>query len=86
MIGIFIYFVYIWTPISYQDIEYSTAMHVFGWCISLFGLLQLPVWAGYAVMQGGGSLKSVSAEASSESNNFHFICFAAIQKCLSTVI
>lgn len=61
MIGIFIYFVYIWKPITYQDIEYSTEMHIFGWFVSLLGLLQLPIWAFFAVMrQKAHSMKSVN--------------------------
>ena len=60
MIGIFFYFLYIWTPINYQGIEYSTEMHALGWCVSLIGLLQLPIWAIYAVMQQKeGSLRNV---------------------------
>jgi solute carrier family 6 (neurotransmitter transporter, glycine) member 5/9 len=51
MIGIFFYFVYTWKPINYQDIEYSLGMHMIGWCISLFALLQLPIWAIVAIVQ-----------------------------------
>lgn len=61
MIGILIYFIYIWAPINYQGIEYSTGMNVFGWCISLIGLLQLPLWALIAVSkQKGNSVGKVS--------------------------
>jgi solute carrier family 6 (neurotransmitter transporter, glycine) member 5/9 len=64
MIGIFCYFVYTWKPINYQEIEYSSGMHAFGWCISLVALLQLPIWAIYAVVQQkGGSTMSVSSES-----------------------
>lgn len=60
MIGIFLYFIYIWKPIDYQGVEYSTGMHALGWCISLVGLLQLPFWAIYAVIkQKEGSFGSV---------------------------
>lgn len=61
MIGIFVYFVYTWKAITYQDVDYSTGMHVFGWFISLFSLLQLPIWALYAIFQQKeGSLINVS--------------------------
>lgn len=61
MIGILGYFIATWKPLTYQDKDYSTRMHAIGLGISLFGLLQLPIWAAYAVSkQHGGSLKSVS--------------------------
>lgn len=49
MIGIFGYFVCTWEPVKYQDREYSTELHLVGWTISLLGLLQLPIWAIYAI-------------------------------------
>lgn len=61
MIGIFGYFVVTWKPINYQDREYSSLMHAFGWTVSLLGLLQLPIWAIYAIMkQPNDSWRKVS--------------------------
>lgn len=61
MIGILGYFVATWKQLTYQDYQYSTRMHAVGWGVSLFALLQLPVWAVYAVMrQPKGSFTDVS--------------------------
>jgi len=51
MIGIFVYFIWTWKPLTHQDYEYSQGMHALGWCISLFCLLQLPFWAAVAIYQ-----------------------------------
>ncbi|XP_070498018.1 sodium-dependent nutrient amino acid transporter 1-like [Chironomus tepperi] len=51
MIAIFIYFIATWKSITYQDYEYHPNMHAFGWCISCFCLIQLPIWAIYAVIK-----------------------------------
>lgn len=51
MIFIFGYFIFTWKPINYQEIEYSSGMHALGWTMSLFALLQLPIWATYAVFK-----------------------------------
>ncbi|XP_070498003.1 sodium-dependent nutrient amino acid transporter 1-like isoform X1 [Chironomus tepperi] len=49
MISILLYFIATWKALTYQGQEYSTEMHIFGWCISLLGLLQLPIWMIYAI-------------------------------------
>ncbi|CRK88594.1 CLUMA_CG002360, isoform A [Clunio marinus] len=51
MIGIFCYFIFTWELLTYQDREYSFNMHALGWCVSLIALLQLPIWAVYAMMK-----------------------------------
>lgn len=51
MITIFLYFVYTWKPIDYKNVEYSSAMHVLGWSLSVFALGQLPVWAFIAYLK-----------------------------------
>lgn len=60
MIGILGYFIVTWQPLTYQDYNYSSRIHAAGWGVSLFGLLQLPIWAIYAVVkQPKSSLKHV---------------------------
>lgn len=60
MIGILGYFVVTWQPLTYQDREYSIQLHAVGWFVSLLALLQIPIWAFYAMMkQPKASWKSV---------------------------
>lgn len=41
------------------NIYYSSLLTAFGWCISLFCLLQLPIWAVVAILkQDGNSWKN----------------------------
>lgn len=40
--------------LTYQGYEYSSNIHAVGWCISLLGLLQLPIWAIYAILKQPG--------------------------------
>lgn len=62
MISIFVYFVSTWKPITYHDLEYSTALQIIGWGISTFALLQLPIWAIVAMRkQDKSSLKEVNS-------------------------
>lgn len=51
MIGILVYFIATWKPLMYQDYNYSPLMHAAGWSVSLFALLQLPIWAIYAILK-----------------------------------
>lgn len=76
MIGILGYFVVTWKPLTYQDKDYSTRLHAAGWGISLFGLLQLPVWAAYAISkQPQGSFMSVSCGSDYIFKGFLKTCF-----------
>ncbi|XP_050095730.1 sodium-dependent nutrient amino acid transporter 1-like isoform X2 [Anopheles aquasalis] len=41
-------------PLMYKQYVYPTIAYDIGWCIFAFGLLQLPIWAMYAVYKQGG--------------------------------
>lgn len=48
MISIFVYFIYTWKAIEYNNLEYSSAMHSLGWGLSIFAIGQLLAWGCYA--------------------------------------
>ncbi|XP_035787555.1 sodium-dependent nutrient amino acid transporter 1-like isoform X1 [Anopheles albimanus] len=54
MLIILIYNLITLEPLMYKQYVYPTIAYDIGWCIFAFGLLQLPIWATYAVYKQGG--------------------------------
>ncbi|XP_055532517.1 sodium-dependent nutrient amino acid transporter 1 isoform X2 [Wyeomyia smithii] len=54
MIVILIYSLATLEPLTYQGYTYPSIAYALGWCISAFGLLQLPIWGFYAVLKQDG--------------------------------
>ncbi|XP_062132451.1 sodium-dependent nutrient amino acid transporter 1 [Drosophila sulfurigaster albostrigata] len=51
MTAVLVYMLFDMSALTYKGVAYPRLAHVFGWCLSAFGLLQLPGWALYAVYQ-----------------------------------
>uniref|UniRef100_A0A182I5J3 Transporter n=1 Tax=Anopheles arabiensis TaxID=7173 RepID=A0A182I5J3_ANOAR len=54
MFVILIYNLVTLEPLMYKQYVYPTVAYGIGWCIFAFGLLQLPIWAAYAVYKQSG--------------------------------
>uniref|UniRef100_A0A182QLZ8 Transporter n=1 Tax=Anopheles farauti TaxID=69004 RepID=A0A182QLZ8_9DIPT len=54
MFVILIYNLITLEPLMYKQYVYPTIAYDIGWCIFAFGLLQLPIWAAYAVYKQSG--------------------------------
>uniref|UniRef100_A0A182N361 Transporter n=1 Tax=Anopheles dirus TaxID=7168 RepID=A0A182N361_9DIPT len=54
MFVILIYNLVTLEPLMYKQYVYPTIAYDIGWCIFAFGLLQLPIWAAYAVYKQSG--------------------------------
>uniref|UniRef100_A0A182YMH2 Transporter n=1 Tax=Anopheles stephensi TaxID=30069 RepID=A0A182YMH2_ANOST len=54
MFVILIYNLITLEPLMYKQYVYPTIAYQIGWCIFAFGLLQLPIWAAYAVYKQSG--------------------------------
>lgn len=54
MIVILIYAMIIREPVTYYDLEYPDSAYALGWCIVAFGLIQLPIFASYAIFKANG--------------------------------
>ncbi|ETN63077.1 sodium-dependent nutrient amino acid transporter 8 [Anopheles darlingi] len=54
MLIILIYNLITLEPLMYKQYVYPTIAYDIGWCIFAFGLLQLPIWAIYAVFKQSG--------------------------------
>ncbi|XP_050080321.1 sodium-dependent nutrient amino acid transporter 1-like isoform X1 [Anopheles maculipalpis] len=64
MFVILIYNLVTLEPLMYKQYVYPTIAYDIGWCIFAFGLLQLPIWAAYAVYkQSGKSLNEKIKDA-----------------------
>ncbi|KAJ6647379.1 Sodium-dependent nutrient amino acid transporter 1 [Pseudolycoriella hygida] len=58
LIAIFVYNLVSYEPITYKGHEYPHVAYAIGWVISAVGIMQLPLWAIYAVYkQKGNTLK-----------------------------
>ena len=61
LISILVYSIATMEPIKYKDYVYPPAAYAFGWCLATIGMLQLPIWAFYAIVkQNGATLQEVS--------------------------
>ncbi|XP_055372891.1 sodium-dependent nutrient amino acid transporter 1 [Condylostylus longicornis] len=49
MIAILLYTIIDMSPLKYGDYIYPDSLYTFGWCLSAFGILQLPLWGIYAM-------------------------------------
>uniref|UniRef100_A0A182JB06 Sodium-dependent nutrient amino acid transporter 1 n=1 Tax=Anopheles atroparvus TaxID=41427 RepID=A0A182JB06_ANOAO len=54
MFVILIYNLVTLQPLMYKQYVYPTVAYGIGWCIFAFGLMQLPIWAAYAVYKQSG--------------------------------
>ncbi|XP_052900292.1 sodium-dependent nutrient amino acid transporter 1-like [Anopheles moucheti] len=54
MFVILIYNLITLEPLMYKQYVYPTIAYDIGWCIFAFGLLQLPIWAAYAIYKQSG--------------------------------
>ncbi|KFB53954.1 AGAP010865-PA-like protein [Anopheles sinensis] len=54
MFVILIYNLVTLEPLMYKQYVYPTIAYDIGWCIFAFGLLQLPIWATYAIYKQSG--------------------------------
>ncbi|XP_055856670.1 sodium-dependent nutrient amino acid transporter 1 [Episyrphus balteatus] len=51
MLSVLIYTLLVFKPITYKDVDYPFAAHVFGWMLCMLGLIQIPAWAFYALLK-----------------------------------
>lgn len=56
MMSILIYTFVTFTPVTYKDYVYSDTVYAIGWCISALGIMQLPLWAIYAIFNQKGTI------------------------------
>ncbi|XP_058457070.1 sodium-dependent nutrient amino acid transporter 1-like isoform X2 [Malaya genurostris] len=58
MFAILVYNLVTLEPLTYQGYIYPSAVYALGWCITAFGLLQLPIWGCYAIFKQEGKTLS----------------------------
>ncbi|XP_039954948.1 sodium-dependent nutrient amino acid transporter 1-like isoform X1 [Bactrocera tryoni] len=66
MLAVLIYTLVDLKPLTYKNVDYPRIAHVFGWCLSAIGLLQIPGWALYSICKQSKSaslLKKFKAAA-----------------------
>uniref|UniRef100_A0A7G3B050 Transporter n=1 Tax=Lutzomyia longipalpis TaxID=7200 RepID=A0A7G3B050_LUTLO len=63
MMAIFIYYMATLKPLTFGDSHYPEAAHVAGWILFGIGLLQLPLWASYAIGCRGSFMDNVRKSA-----------------------
>ncbi|XP_065366659.1 sodium-dependent nutrient amino acid transporter 1 [Calliphora vicina] len=51
MLSVLIYTLADLKPLTYKNVDYPNIAHVFGWCLSALGLLQIPGWALYQLLR-----------------------------------
>lgn len=55
LIAILIYTIVTYQPVTYRDYIYPDSAYAAGWTISFIGIVQLPVWAFYAIIKQSGN-------------------------------
>ncbi|XP_055685585.1 sodium-dependent nutrient amino acid transporter 1-like isoform X1 [Lutzomyia longipalpis] len=63
MMAIFVYYMATLKPLTFGDSHYPEAAHVAGWILFGIGLLQLPLWASYAIGCRGSFMDNVRKSA-----------------------
>ncbi|XP_054740384.1 sodium-dependent nutrient amino acid transporter 1 isoform X1 [Anastrepha obliqua] len=51
MLAVLIYTLIDLKPLTYKNVDYPNIAHIFGWCLSAIGLMQIPGWALYNILK-----------------------------------
>ncbi|XP_043280535.1 sodium-dependent nutrient amino acid transporter 1-like isoform X2 [Venturia canescens] len=51
LVAILVYTIATLTPLTYAGVSYPESAHVVGWTLFAFGVLQIPFWMGYSILE-----------------------------------